>query len=56
MTRRDFTINAMALRPTGCVDLFGGEHDIKERIIRTVGAPKERFDEDALRMMRALGS
>ena len=53
LTRRDFTINAMALRPTGRVDLFGGEHDIKERIIRTVGTPKERFDEDALRMMRA---
>lgn len=53
LTRRDFTINAMALRPTGRVDLFGGERDIKERIIRTVGSPRERFDEDALRMMRA---
>ncbi len=53
LTRRDFTINAMALRPSGRVDLFGGARDIEERIIRTVGEPVERFNEDALRMMRA---
>jgi len=53
LTRRDFTINAMALRPSGRVDLFGGARDIEERIIRTVGEPAERFNEDALRMMRA---
>ena len=55
LKRRDFTINAMAYRPeTGIVDLFGGQEDLKRKVIRCVGDPRERFDEDALRIMRAL--
>lgn len=55
LKRRDFTINAMAYHPqTGLVDLFDGQADLKKRRIRCVGDPKERFTEDALRMMRAL--
>ena len=55
LKRRDFTINAMAYRPdTGLVDLFGGQEDLKRKLIRCVGDPRERFDEDALRIMRAL--
>lgn len=54
LRRRDFTINAMAYQEeTGLVDLFGGEGDLKNRIIRCVGEPGERFDEDALRILRA---
>ncbi|OIN67984.1 [cytidine(C)-cytidine(C)-adenosine (A)]-adding enzyme [Exiguobacterium sp. KRL4] len=53
LTRRDFTINAMALKPTGLVDLFGGQDDLAAKIVRTVGRAEERFDEDALRMIRA---
>ncbi|WP_343210728.1 CCA tRNA nucleotidyltransferase [Anaerolentibacter hominis] len=55
LCRRDFTINAMAYSPReGIVDLFGGIHDMKQRLIRCVGNPSERFEEDALRMMRAV--
>ena len=55
LKRRDFTINAMAYsEKTGIVDLFGGKEDIRRGIIRAVGNPKERFSEDALRIMRAL--
>ncbi len=55
LKRRDFTVNAMAYHPTiGLVDLFGGTGDIEKKIIRCVGDPKERFGEDALRMMRAV--
>ena len=55
LSRRDFTINAMAYSPrTGIVDLFGGEMDLSHRIIRCVGVPRERFEEDALRILRAL--
>lgn len=55
LKRRDFTINAMAYNPkTGIVDLFGGMEDIRKRCIRCVGEPKERFDEDALRMLRGV--
>ena len=55
LKRRDFTINAMAYRPdTGLVDLFGGQEDLRRKVIRCVGDPRERFDEDALRIMRAL--
>lgn len=55
LKRRDFTINAMAYSDrTGIVDLFGGREDIEAGIIRAVGNPRERFKEDALRMMRAL--
>ena len=55
LARRDFTINAMAYNDTyGLVDLFGGEEDLKDGIIRAVGKAEERFTEDALRMLRAL--
>ena len=55
LARRDFTINAMAYHPQcGLVDLFGGEADLAAGVIRCVGAPAQRFDEDALRMLRAL--
>ncbi len=55
LSRRDFTINAMAYNhKDGLVDKFGGEEDIKNRIIRGVGDPDKRFKEDALRMMRAV--
>lgn len=55
LSRRDFTINALAYRPAKdkLVDLFDGKKDLKEEIIRAVGDPEERFGEDALRMMRA---
>lgn len=55
LARRDFTINAMAYHPeTGLVDAFGGQEDLKRRVIRCVGAPEKRFEEDALRILRAL--
>jgi tRNA nucleotidyltransferase (CCA-adding enzyme) len=56
LARRDFTINALAYNiQTGeIIDLFGGEKDIENKLIRTVGNPDERFGEDALRMLRAL--
>lgn len=53
--RRDFTVNAMAYsKMTGIVDLFGGQNDLKNKIIRCVGDPDRRFNEDALRILRAL--
>ena len=55
LRRRDFTINAMAYNPrTGLVDEFGGRRDMERRRIRCVGDPRERFDEDALRMLRGI--
>lgn len=57
LERRDFTINALALDPTAeyqVIDLFGGQKDIKAKIIRSVGEPADRFKEDALRMLRAV--
>lgn len=55
LMRRDFTVNAMAYNPdTGLTDPFGGKRDAAERIIRAVGDPYKRFDEDALRILRAL--
>lgn len=55
LSRRDFTINAMAYNPDrGLVDPFGGIQDIEARTIRTVGDPDKRFKEDALRMLRAV--
>ena len=55
LKRRDFTINAMAYNEKqGLVDLFGGQEDLRNRIIRCVGNPEERFNEDALRIMRAV--
>lgn len=55
LARRDFTVNAMAYDPTrGLVDPFGGQDDAKKKVIRAVGDPYRRFDEDALRILRAL--
>ena len=55
LCRRDFTINAMAYSHNkGIVDLFGGRKDLQKGIIRAVGDAKKRFDEDALRMLRAV--
>ncbi len=55
LSRRDFTVNAMAYHPMrGIVDPFGGVADVKKRLLRAVGDPKKRFLEDALRILRAL--
>ncbi|MEE3466819.1 MAG: CCA tRNA nucleotidyltransferase [Eubacterium sp.] len=55
LKRRDFTINAMAYNEKdGLVDLFGGQEDLERGIIRCVGDPMQRFDEDALRMLRGI--
>ena len=55
LARRDFTVNAMAYDPTlGLSDPFGGREDAEMKIIRAVGDPRVRFDEDALRILRAL--
>lgn len=55
LKRRDFTINAMAYNPReGLVDAFDGISDIENKLIRCVGNPEERFDEDALRILRAV--
>ena len=53
LSRRDFTVNAMAWSPTrGLKDPFGGAEDLKRGILRTVGQPEDRFREDALRILR----
>lgn len=55
LKRRDFTINAMAYNPrTGLIDPFNGMKDIQHKKIRCVGSSKERFGEDALRILRAI--
>lgn len=55
LERRDFTMNALAYNPTrGFVDEFDGLKDIQNRVIRCVGDPNVRFEEDALRILRAL--
>ena len=55
LSRRDFTVNAMALSADGLVsDPFGGAADLRRGVIRCVGEPERRFEEDALRMLRAL--
>jgi poly(A) polymerase/tRNA nucleotidyltransferase (CCA-adding enzyme) len=55
LSRRDFTINAIAMdEKKKIIDLFEGQKDLKNKIIRTVGDPNERFSEDALRMLRAI--
>jgi poly(A) polymerase/tRNA nucleotidyltransferase (CCA-adding enzyme) len=55
LKRRDFTINALAMDAEGrIIDLFDGKGDIERKIIRAVGNASERFNEDALRMMRAV--
>ena len=54
LSRRDFTVNAMAYHPSrGLIDPYGGQVDLKRKIIRCVGNPNRRFNEDALRMLRA---
>jgi len=58
LARRDFTINAMALLPKDgdyeIIDPFGGQKDLEARLIRAVGDPQSRFNEDALRMLRTV--
>lgn len=55
LARRDFTINAMAWHPArGLLDPFGGESDLASGVIRAVGDPSRRFEEDALRVLRAV--
>lgn len=58
LKRRDFTINALALREKDgkeeIIDLFKGKEDLKAKLIRAVGNPDDRFSEDALRMLRAV--
>ena len=55
LSRRDFTVNSMAMDTAKKIsDFFGGQADLKKKIIRTVGNPDERFGEDALRLLRAV--
>ena len=55
LARRDFTINAMAYNPQkGLIDPFGGVNDCENKIIKCVGDPNKRFNEDALRILRAI--
>ncbi|MCL0311683.1 CCA tRNA nucleotidyltransferase [Apilactobacillus sp. TMW 2.2459] len=55
LKRRDFTINALAMKENGqIIDLFNGLSDLNSKLIKAVGNPEERFNEDALRMMRAV--
>ena len=61
LARRDFTVNALAVEiarvqpvQLKIIDLFGGQEDLENKIIRAVGKPEERFSEDSLRLMRAV--
>lgn len=55
LARRDFTVNAMAYSPArGFADPFGGRYDLDHHILRTVGSPAARFEEDALRILRGV--
>ena len=55
LSRRDFTINAMAYNHRdGLIDYFNGQKDLKEGLVKCVGDPTKRFNEDALRMLRAI--
>ena len=55
LARRDFTVNAMAYNPKeGYIDPWGGQNDLKNKILRTVGDPEKRFREDALRILRGV--
>jgi len=56
LARRDFTINSLAYDPESAelVDIYKGQNDLKDKIIRTVGDPSARFQEDALRLLRAV--
>lgn len=54
LARRDFTVNALAMGADGTViDYFDGQRDLKNKVLRMIGLPEERFGEDALRMFRA---
>ena len=54
LSRRDFTVNAMAMDSRGKLyDYYGGQEDLQAKVLRTVGNPRKRFAEDALRMYRA---
>ena len=55
LARRDFTVNAMAYTPAcGFTDPFGGQQDLKQKVLRAVGDPRQRFTEDALRILRGV--
>lgn len=55
LSRRDFTINAMAYSPTrGYADPFGGREDLEKGLLRAVGNPEDRFQEDSLRILRGI--
>lgn len=55
LRRRDFTMNAIAYHPTyGMIDPFGGEQDLQRKMLRAVGTAEQRFEEDALRILRGL--
>jgi tRNA nucleotidyltransferase/poly(A) polymerase len=55
LSRRDFTINAMAMDKDGYIkDFFGGQEDLENKVLRCVGIPKQRFKEDPLRILRAM--
>lgn len=55
LSRRDFTVNAIAFHPEkGYIDPYGGQQDLKNRVLRAVGAPERRFTEDALRILRGV--
>lgn len=55
LSRRDFTINSLAYNETeGLIDMFNGMEDLKNKLIKCVGKPDKRFNEDALRMLRAV--
>lgn len=59
LARRDFTVNALALKhqkhqPPEIIDLYHAQEDLANKLIKAVGTPEERFEEDALRMMRAI--
>lgn len=55
LQRRDFTVNAMAMDEAGeIIDPFGGQEDLRRRVIKAVGVPGDRFKEDALRIIRAV--
>lgn len=54
LLRRDFTVNAMAFDGENLIDLFGGKEDLENKILRAVGNPSKRFEEDALRILRGL--
>lgn len=55
LSRRDFSMNSMAMTSQGnLIDFFGGQRDIRDKIIRTTGVPSDRFREDPLRMLRAV--